>query len=293
MCPSPAGGASIPGYKPIMGGQQIFCHYRIDLASSAPSTSSTKPSYYTRSVPLLGERNLLGTWSFGQLKRTFVADVGKAYPRDVEAGNKKWRLTTRQGVHLPDADPLALHVLGGEHEDFFLVQVDDSADAGNEDLEGLSKSDLNYYYAHDQTQTRSEAQQRQAIDAPPVRMGHNKRQSPFGTDIEKYETLTSYSFSDYNSTTVKVFILLPGIGKIPPDQIKSNFGERSFEVLVHGYNKKNWRLGCAKTHALVIPDKCRHVIRDNKITLVLHKATAGDIWFDLFKKKAIGDEEKP
>ena len=38
-------------------------------------------------------------------------------------------------------------------------------------------------------------------DAP---AGRNMRQSPFGTDVLKYESLTAYSWEDANGTTVKV-----------------------------------------------------------------------------------------
>lgn len=34
---------------------------------------------------------------------------------------------------------------------------------------------------------------------------------------------------------------------------------------------------------------CKHVVRANRVNLVLQKADADDHWFDLFKKKAIGD----
>ena len=72
----------------------------------------------------------------------------------------------------------------------------------------------------------------------------------------------------------------------------SHFGARAFEVLVHGYKGKNWRLGCAKTHAGIDPYGCKHDIRANRITLRLKKEPQGEIWFDLFKKKCIGDKEE-
>lgn len=86
---------------------------------------------------------------------------------------------------------------------------------------------------------------------------------------------------------------LPDVGKLDGSQIESRFGERSFELLVHNYQGKNWRLGCAKTHAVVDVEGSKHVVRANRITLVLKKGKSGDIWFDLFKKRAIGDDEKP
>jgi len=86
---------------------------------------------------------------------------------------------------------------------------------------------------------------------------------------------------------------MDGVGKLPPSAVRSNFGERSFELLVDGYDGKNYRFACYKTHGEMKPDECKHVVRANRVNLVLRKAKEKDIWFDLFKKKAVGDTDDP
>jgi len=122
---------------------------------------------------------------------------------------------------------------------------------------------------------------------------HNSRQSPFGTNIEKYETLTKYSFEDADDRRVKVFIPLDNVGKLEPENVTAQFGLRAFELLVHGLNGKNYRLGCSKTHAEIDETRCSYAVRANRVTLTLRKKKDGDVWFDLFKKKAIGDKDDP
>lgn len=92
---------------------------------------------------------------------------------------------------------------------------------------------------------------------------------------------------------MKVLIPLDGVGKLEPSQVRSNFGERTFELLIDGYQGKKLRFACSKTHSEVKPEECKHVVRANRINLVLKKAKEKDIWFDLFKKRAIGDDEEP
>merc|ERR1712096_205021 len=62
----------------------------------------------------------------------------------------------------------------------------------------------------------------------------NLKQSPFGTDVQKYISFQDYSWSD-NPTTVKVYVKLEGVGKLPTGNIRSKFGHREFELLVDDY----------------------------------------------------------
>eukprot|EP00397_Hematodinium_sp_SG-2012_P038242 GEMP01041568.1.p1 GENE.GEMP01041568.1~~GEMP01041568.1.p1 ORF type:complete len:239 (+),score=52.88 GEMP01041568.1:142-858(+) len=118
----------------------------------------------------------------------------------------------------------------------------------------------------------------------------NAKQSPFGTDIQKYESLTAYTWED-GALTVKAYVTLEGVGKLPPENIRSNFGRRQFELLVDNYGGKNFRFACSKTHGFLDADKCKHVVRANRINLLLKKEDADDTWFDLFKGKAVGEKD--
>ena len=64
-------------------------------------------------------------------------------------------------------------------------------------------------------------------------------------------------------------------------------------LLVEGLGGKNLRFACYKTHGEIKPEECKHVVRANRVNLVLRKAKDKEHWFDLFKKRAIGDDDDP
>merc|ERR1712232_1227770 len=168
---------------------------------------------------------------------------------------------------------------------------------------------MGYYYAHGRKNQSLVSRPATTVSAAPAkreplkvepnaidRTGmYNAKQSPFGTDITQYETITTYTWEDggHDGDTVKVLVPLEGVGKLTPGNIRSNFGVRQFELLVDGYNGKNLRFACNKTHAEMKPEECKHVVRANRVNLLLRKAKEKDVWFDLFKKRAIGDDDDP
>jgi len=204
---------------------------------------------------------------------------------------------------IPDRTPLAVHLW--EHNDFFLRPLPLGAGGASALKESQkARGDLSYYYAHSRTQRSliskpqalsaapAPAPRREPIRAPPAQGPFNYKQSPFGTDITGYETIMAYTWEDHDDT-VKVLLLLDGIGKLPPSAIRSQFGPRAFELLIDGYNGKKLRFATHKTHGEMLPEECKHVVRANRVNLVLRKAKDKDIWFDLFKKRAIGDDDDP
>jgi len=122
---------------------------------------------------------------------------------------------------------------------------------------------------------------------------YNSRQSPFGTDIQKYDSITEYTYED-KTHEVKVFVFLKDIGKLPPEDIVCHFGRREFEVLVHNYGpeKKNYRFACAKTHGFMDFENSTWNVRSNRINVILKKeGRDGDSWYELFKVRAVGEKE--
>lgn len=208
---------------------------------------------------------------------------------------------------IPDRSSVAVHCW--EHNDFFLRPLPQGASSAGA-LQASQKTcgELSYYYAHDRGQqsliskpqqslAAAPAPKREPLKAPgaeitskPAR--HNFKQSPFGTDITGYDTITTYTWEDHDDT-VKVLLPLEGVGKLEPSQIRSQFGERCFEVLIEGWEGKKLRFATYKTHGEMTPEECKHVVRANRVNLVLKKAKEKDVWFDLFKKRAIGDDDDP
>merc|ERR1740117_444422 len=191
--------------------------------------------------------------------------------------------------------------------DFFLRPLPEGAsDAGALSANREKKGELSYYYAHDRqkqsliSKPQSTAvsassfaptARRDPVKAAPGGVRFNAKQSPFGTDITGYETITTYTWEDHSDDTVKVLVPLDGVGKLDASQVRVQFSDRQFELLVDGYNGKNLRFACYKTHGEMKVDECKHVVRANRVNLVIRKAKEKDIWFDLFKKKAIGETD--
>merc|ERR1712032_476874 len=105
----------------------------------------------------------------------------------------------------------------------------------------------------------------------------------------------TYTWEDHNDWTVKICVPLKDVGKLSPGQIRAQFDLRAFELLIDGYgqDKKNMRFACYKTHGEMTTEECRHVVRANRVNLIIRKAKETDIWFDLFNKRAIGDTDDP
>ena len=234
---------------------------------------------------------------FGTLKQTFLQEFERRF--SPQLGYDNLCFWNQDLCPIPDRSAVA--AFAWEHNDFFLRPLPQSAECGALKASREKRGELSYYYAHNQDRGTfiSKPQATMTVTKPePIRTSvenkikFNPKQSPFGTDITKYETLDSYTWED-SDETVKVLVPMDGVGKLNPEQVRSQFGDRSFELLVEGLQGRNLRFACYKTHGEMKPEECKHVVRANRVNLVLRKAKDKDHWFDLFKKRAIGDDDDP
>ncbi|CAE7240753.1 PRIM1, partial [Symbiodinium natans] len=240
---------------------------------------------------------------FGTLKQALLKEIAQRVTNASELDYDTLCFWNQDLCPIPDSCSVA--AFAWEHNDFFLRPTPASDSAGSALNESRAKrGELSYYYAHNRDR-RSLIAKPQATSQParlpmPVKVvapsgptKFNTKQSPFGTDITKFETLDSYTWEDNDGETVKVLVPLDGVGKLSPEKVRSHFGERSFELLVEGIGGRNVRFACYKTHGELKPEECKHVVRANRVNLILRKAKEKDHWFDLFKKRAIGDDDDP
>lgn len=166
--------------------------------------------------------------------------------------------------------------------DFFLKQVKDKKEFPDNIHPDLK--------LHEVTTTAEKPRAAASTGAPKPK--YNSKQSPFGTDIQKYESITEYTWED-STMQVKVLVFFKDIGNLPKENIVCHFGKRQFEVLINNYGpeKKNYRLGCNKTHGFLDFENCTWNVRQNRINVILRKEGDGDSWYELFKVRAVG--EKP
>lgn len=243
---------------------------------------------------------------FGTLKEAVLKEFEDRFPDECSLDYESHCFWNQDVCPIPDSSSVA--VFSWEHNDFFLRPL-----PGSERVSGALKDsrekrgELSYYYAHDRQRqsliskpqvaaaVAKAVPERVPIKAAPLsNAGHfNAKQSPFGTNIVGYESVTNYTWEDNDGDFVKVLVHLDGVGKLSPSQVRSNFGNRAFELLVEGLGGKNLRFACYKTHGEIKPEECKHVVRANRVNLVLRKAKDKEHWFDLFKKRAIGDDDDP
>jgi len=243
---------------------------------------------------------------FSTVKQAFLGQYSALYPDEAPVDYTECCFWNQDLCPIPDRSTVAL--FAWEHNDFFLRLLPEGADAAGALAASREKrGELSYYYAHNRSNQSLISRPVSKVAAPapqpkrePLKVAatsggtrFNAKQSPFGTDITQYETITSYTWEDHDGDTVKVLIPLDGVGKLPPNQVRSSFGVRQFELLVDNYDGKNLRFACNKTHGEMNADECKHVVRANRVNLVIKKAKEKDIWFDLFKKRAIGDDDDP
>eukprot|EP00933_Yihiella_yeosuensis_P001661 TRINITY_DN10278_c0_g1_i1.p1 TRINITY_DN10278_c0_g1~~TRINITY_DN10278_c0_g1_i1.p1 ORF type:complete len:278 (-),score=59.25 TRINITY_DN10278_c0_g1_i1:46-879(-) len=251
-----------------------------------------------------------GDTQFGSVKQALLQNFAERFPDENQPQYGDHCFWNQDNC--PIADHASVAVYAWEHNDFFLRPLpEDAVEAKSGALKASRerRGELSYYYAHNRDRRpligkpqavasgypSAVAKAREPIKAVSVAAGagYNSKQSPFGTDITKYESIDSYTWEDKDGDTVKVLVPLDGVGKLEPQQITAQFGVRAFELLIDGYNGKRLRFACYKTHGDMKPEECKHVVRANRVNLVLRKAKEKDIWFDLFKKRAIGDDDDP
>jgi len=83
---------------------------------------------------------------------------------------------------------------------------------------------------------------------------------------------------------------LPGIEKLPKDQIIFDLGYRSMDLKIHGLNGHNYRFGVPRLQCKLDQKKSKFKIKKGKLFLILRKKNKEDNWFNsLFRSKGLGE----
>ena len=96
-------------------------------------------------------------------------------------------------------------------------------------------------------------------------------------------------FYESGKIWVKIRIDLKNIGKLPKESILVDFGVRSIDLKLIGYEGKNFRLRVPKTHYPYKPDGSKFLVSEDKIIISLKKREATDTWNTLHKQDMIGE----
>ena len=109
-----------------------------------------------------------------------------------------------------------------------------------------------------------------------------------------FVTISKYSLDTSSDKFVKVYLTegLENLKNINPKNILTNFTEKTFDVCVLDWNKKNFRFNCRNLNKNINPKGSYAKPTSSGLILYLEKAKSGDHWDSLEKKKSlVGGEE--
>lgn len=113
----------------------------------------------------------------------------------------------------------------------------------------------------------------------------------------KYVPVAGYDWSqgDYGSDTVSVFIRnLPGVNAVKKN-VTCDWTKDSFDLKIHGFNGKNYRLVKENLDKDIVPEECKVVVKKDKVILRLKKLKGEfsyEQWTDLVAKRPKANKSK-
>ncbi len=102
-------------------------------------------------------------------------------------------------------------------------------------------------------------------------------------NIFNIEAIKNYSW-DQEGDIVSIYINLKDVGNLGRESIKLTVEEQSLDLVVSGYQNKNWRLVIPKLHTKVKKADCTFTLKPNYVIVKLKKNTLGS-WTSLKEEK--------
>ena len=124
-----------------------------------------------------------------------------------------------------------------------------------------------------------------------VKTEEKKSQSLIVPEVLQYQSLSKYSFYEYDSNWVRVEVPFPSIGKHDKGKISCNFDTNSLILKINDYQQKNYQFSVLRLQCNIQPDHCKYSVLSDKIRISLRKVKDTDNWFALFKTKTIGGDD--
>ncbi|XP_065044668.1 uncharacterized protein LOC135676898 [Musa acuminata AAA Group] len=95
-----------------------------------------------------------------------------------------------------------------------------------------------------------------------------------------YVTLGSFSW-DQDNDKIKIYI---SIEDAEQEKVDTVFKPMSVDIKFHDIHGKNYRFSIPKLNKEILPEKCKLVVKPNKVIVTLVKASKGN-WLDLHLKE--------
>lgn len=100
-----------------------------------------------------------------------------------------------------------------------------------------------------------------------------------------YVTLSSFSW-DQDNDKIKIYVSLEGVDK---EKVETSFKPMSVDVKFNDVQGKNYRCAIPKLSKEIVPEKCKLLVKPNRVVVTLVKASKEN-WLDLQFKE---DKLKP
>ncbi|KAK1302964.1 hypothetical protein QJS10_CPB12g00720 [Acorus calamus] len=103
--------------------------------------------------------------------------------------------------------------------------------------------------------------------------------------LVSYAAVASFSWEQDNDK-IKVFLSLEGVDQ---EKMETVFKSMSVDLKFHDVQGKNYRFAIPKLNKEIMPEKCKVLVKPNRVVVTLYKASKGN-WLDLHYKE---DKLKP
>ena len=117
--------------------------------------------------------------------------------------------------------------------------------------------------------------------------------APSTLNKETYVTITDFAWDQGNST-ISVYVELDDVGTVK-DRVSCEFTRDTFDLKVKDLNGKHYRLLQDNLDKDVVVDKCKFIVKANKVVIKLAKVKGEysyDNWTTLASKKTKEDKQK-
>jgi calcyclin binding protein len=98
--------------------------------------------------------------------------------------------------------------------------------------------------------------------------------TPAGVSVgQRYTNIDRFAFDagGYNEPFITLYISLPGVGKVPKDQIACDFTKDSFDLIIRDWDGKSYRLFRDHLEKDIDPAKSKFVVKADKVIVKLQK----------------------
>lgn len=93
--------------------------------------------------------------------------------------------------------------------------------------------------------------------------------------------LRDYNFDLSPFFSLQIYVSLEGVKQ---ENVETDFKPMSFDVKFHDVQGKNYRCAIPKLNKEIDPEKCKVLVKPNRVVITLFKASKGN-WLDLHFKE--------